>query len=185
MSMLAILVLVLSMSCSDRYPFLSGDRCAPCECNDQDVVTSCKLAAEIGVLAVLDLRGKGITGIAKGAFDGLDSINALLLQDNLISNLTTAIQGAQQVYTVFVSAGSTRPVTPPPQPLQYPPPSPTPPIPTPKPTVTTTTAIAIAAATTSLIITTWTRSSRVCLTTCPSCERCGSRATEGTLLVTF
>jgi len=101
-SMLGVLVLVLSTSCSDRYPFLAGDRCAPCECNDQNVVTSCKLAAEIGVLAVLDLRDKGITGIAPGAFDGLSSVNSLLLQHNSISNLTEAIQGAQQAYTIFL-----------------------------------------------------------------------------------
>jgi hypothetical protein len=72
-----------------HYPFSNGDACRPCACSGEAVLESCDIPATLGVGGVY-LDGKGIRGVAPGAFRGLSNLITLDLSHNNVSALAVA-----------------------------------------------------------------------------------------------
>ena len=80
------LVVIMVVSCSDRYPFKARGRCNPCEC-EGTVLTSCKVAGDSWAWS-LDLTNKGITAVDADAFQDVKrSVYNVWLSDNPIAAL--------------------------------------------------------------------------------------------------
>jgi len=98
----------LFLGSRDRYPFSNGDACRPCTCSAEAVLESCTIPATLGVIH-LYLDGKGISGIAPGAFSGLNLLRNLDVSHNNISTLSEgAFDGLHRLITLILSANALR-----------------------------------------------------------------------------
>jgi hypothetical protein len=86
------------------YPFNNGDTCRPCACSREAVLGSCEIPATLGA-PWLFLDGKGIRGIAPGAFRKLSTLRVLDLSHNNISALPVgAFDGLDRLTSLDLSA---------------------------------------------------------------------------------
>ena len=77
---------MLFLRCSFGNPFYPPSTCRPCLCDSEHTLRDCEVPSLIEREYDIDLEGKGIKRIAKGAFDfeGLGNLVSLKLSNNAL-----------------------------------------------------------------------------------------------------